>query len=90
MCSYAYYEECGRRSFSNYLPAYAQGEYMPGEEPGLRCKKDGQPCYQDSAVADFPEECNYQEFLQQRCPYCGKILMRNGAKVVYCPDCGIV
>lgn len=88
MCQFKYYKKANP-SFGDNLPSFAQGHCLPGDEAGYFCKKDGCHCYQDSAVEDCPDECSVQEYMYERCD-CGKILMRNGAGIVYCPDCGTI
>lgn len=88
MCQFSIYKE-GSRSYGDNLPGYAQGAYLPGDEPGYYCKKSGCRCYLDG-WASHPDYCYVQEYTDKRCNDCNKILMRNGDNVLYCPSCGCV
>ena len=60
MCEYSYYDE-GRRTYGYNIPGYAQGAYFPGEEPGLRCDIDDEPC--------DPKECPLMEGKEKKDGY---------------------
>lgn len=59
----------GYRTFSPSVPAYAQGAYFPGDEPGYLCKKFGELC--GNPDGDTPEDCAIQEETEYHCPHCG-------------------
>lgn len=85
MCKHQEYKS-GIKSFGDRLPGYAQGAYLPGDEPGIYCKKSGCRCYLDG-WDDQPELCDIQEYTEERCPDCGTRLMKNGNGVIYCLKC---
>lgn len=83
-CQYRYYKS-GLPNFSDRLPGYAQGYSLPGEEAGHYCHKDGLHCYLENHDNE-PDLCPIQEELQDKCPFCGANMFKNGNGEIYCQN----
>ncbi len=89
MCRHQY-NYAGHLSHGDNLPGYAQGEYFPGDEPGLRCRLTEGPC--TDPAENNPEDCAAWQKTPWFCPVClleeeerEVLLGREGA--FYCPAC---
>lgn len=85
MCKFQY-ESRGCRTFSDYVPGYAQGSYFPGDEPGMMCKLSLESCYIEDCDSN-PAYCPVQKDTDCVCPDCGEAMKKNGDDVLWC-ECG--
>lgn len=58
----------GERTFSDYIPGYAQGAYFPDDMPGIKCRETGEYCPVDSS--EDKRDCDCTEDTSLYCPKC--------------------
>lgn len=83
-CPYMRYKK-GTRTYSAYVPSYAQGAYFPEDEPGEYCKLNDEPC--PNVDGTCPYECPIQEDTTELCDECQVNLKYNSGGQTYCPEC---
>jgi len=86
------YDYYGGKLYGNNVPAFAQGAYPPGDEPGVYCDQTGEPCI--NYGEDNPEDCPVYIQTPYYCPACledGEETRLFLCRDVYhcpCPQCG--
>lgn len=79
------YEKSGIRTFSDYVPGFAQGAYFPEDEPGTYCQISG--CLCSNINGDNPEDCCGLSDVDETCPDCHVNLQEDGHGTIFCPNC---
>lgn len=85
------YDSPGFKTYSDYVPGYAQGAYFPGDEPGLCCRKTRDIC--EDPDGEQPAFCDAAETTEWLCPQCADdeeevLLEESGHGVLFCRRCG--
>lgn len=75
----------GTRTYSAYVPSYAQGAFFPGDEPGEYCRICDELC--ENVDGENPAKCIVQKKSNILCKNCEVHMFENGAEQIYCPEC---
>lgn len=84
------YEHRGTPCRGSSYPAMAQGHYLPGDGPGVRCKLDDGTCADPDG--DRPRCCKGMQQTSTLCPSClaggsGPRHMHSDGMRMWCPTC---
>ena len=76
------------------MPCSCWGAYLPGDEPGLRCRITDELCEDEVNVEDCPQFEEITEFvctlskLENYCEeQCESILVNRDTEIAICPEC---